>query len=320
MHPPKKYLILILISYLIIGFFTSCSKTTTTTTTSPTNYYKTENVIIIVMDGARYSETWGEPTHSLIPSIANNIAPKGVINNNFRNNGTTSTSPGHLAICSGQYYNLNNGGGQLPPFPTMFQYFNEKYPTKNSWIITSKDKLEVLANTSHTSYNNLHLPNTNCGINGMGSGYRADDITLNVVLNVFNTQHPNLTLINFREPDFTAHSNDSIGYIKQISNVDSLINIIFNFVENDSIYNGTTSIFITNDHGRHDNLNGGFAGHGDSCEGCRHLLFCAYGPDFKENVVINTPREQIDIAVTIAEILSFNLPNTNGQIMQELFK
>jgi len=80
------------------------------------------------MDGARYSETWGEPNQILIPNIANNIAPKGVINTYFRNNGATSTNPGHLAICSGKYYNINNSGAELPPFPTMFQYFNEKYP------------------------------------------------------------------------------------------------------------------------------------------------------------------------------------------------
>ncbi len=272
------------------------------------------------MDGARYTETWGLPNQALIPNLANNIAPKGVINTNFRNNGATFTSPGHLAICSGQYFNLNNGGGQLPPFPTMFQYFNEKYPTKNSWIITSKDKLEVLGNTSDTNYNNLYLPNTNCGINGLGTGYRTDNITLDVALSVFNNQHPNLTLINFREPDFTAHTGDSLGYIQQIKNVDSLINIIFNFIENDPIYNGTTTIFITNDHGMHNNNNGGFSYHGDSCEGCRHILFAAYGPDFKENEIINTPYEQIDIATTIGEILSFELPNTNGQVMYELFK
>ncbi len=310
------YLFIISVSLII----SSCSKTTPKETITPTTSYKTKNIIVIVMDGARYSETWGLQNQSLIPNIANNIAPKGVINTNFRNNGPTWTSPGHLAICSGQYYNLNNGGGELPPFPTMFQYFNKEHPSQNSWLITSKDKLEVLANTSDSSYNNLYLANTNCGVNGLGTGYRKDSITLDVALSVFANEHPNLTLINFREPDNTAHAGDSLGYIQQISNVDSLINIIFNFVENDPIYNGTTSIFITNDHGRHDNQSGTFWNHGDNCEGCRHILFAAYGPDFKQNEIINTPYEQIDIAKTISELLIFNLPNSSGKVMTDLFK
>jgi hypothetical protein len=309
----------VLIALIILSFLGfSCSKPNDTLISAKS--YKTKNVIVIVMDGARYSETWGLPNQTLIPNISNNIASKSVINTNFWNNGSTYTSPGHLAICSGQYENLNNYGGQLPTIPTMFQYFNEKYPLKISWIIASKDKLEVLANTSESSYNNLFLPNTSCGINGLGSGYRTDSLTLDFALNTFTNQHPNLTLINFREPDFTAHTNDSIGYIQQIKNVDSLINIVFNFIENDPIYKGTTSLFITNDHGRHDDLTGNFAGHGDNCEGCRHILFAAYGPDFKEGVIINTLYEQIDIATTISQMLDFPLPNSNGQIMTDLFK
>ena len=49
-------------------------------------------------------------------------------------------------------------------------------------------------------------------------------------------------------------------------------------------------------------------------------MFFASGPDFKKNVIINTPYEQIDIAATISEILDFPLPNSNGQVMTELFE
>ena len=272
------------------------------------------------MDGARYSETWGEVNKVNIPSIANAIAPNGIINTNFYNNAYTWTSPGHLAICSGKYYNLNNGGTELPPFPTIFQHFNKAYPTKKSWIITSKDKLEVLANTSDTSFNNQYMPYTNCGISGLGSGYRDDSTTLVNAINILTSFHPNLVLINFREPDFTAHQNDYHGYNNKIQTVDSMISIIYSFVENDPIYKGKTTVFITNDHGRHDDFNGGFSGHGDNCEGCKHILFCTYGPDFKQNEILNIYHEQIDIAPTIAKLLNFEIPKGNGKIMIDLFK
>jgi Metalloenzyme superfamily len=306
--------ILLFSSFLL---FFSCKKSKVSEVKTP---FLTKNVIVVIMDGARYSETWGEANHSYIPNISNNLAPKGIINTSFYNLGFTWTSPGHLAICSGKYYNLNNGGSELPPFPNMFQYYNKTYPNNNSWIITSKDKLEVLANTSDTFYNGLYQPNTDCGVSGLGSGYRNDSITLNVALNKLTSDHPQLALINFREPDFIAHSADTLGYLNQIHKVDSFINILFSFIENDPIYKGNTTLFVTNDHGRHDNQNGGFQNHGDACDGCSHMFLYAYGPDFKKNTTVNIPREQIDIAPTIAKLLYFNIPNSDGKVMTELFK
>jgi hypothetical protein len=298
-----------------IVFIFSCHK--------PNTYWKeyiTENVIIIVMDGARYSETWGDTNHTHIPNLSNNIAPFSVTGSNFYNDGFTWTTPGHLAILSGKYYNLNNGGGELPPFPTIFQYFNKSYPNKNSWLITSKDKLEVLTNTSDVNFNNLYLANTDCGINGLGTGYREDSVTFHNTINILSTEQPNLVLINFKDPDSWGHANNWANYIESIEKTDDYVYQLFNFIQNSTHYSNKTTIFITNDHGRHDDLNGGFVGHGDSCEGCRHLMFFAYGPDFYQNQIVNSHYEQIDIATTIAELLHFHLPNSDGQVMGELFK
>ncbi len=309
---------LILLSLILIGL-NSCSKKDAISNPQPEAYF-TKKVILIVMDGARYSETWGDSEHQYIPYLSNNIAPKGCVSNVFYNNGPTYTSPGHLAMLSGQYYNLNNGGAELPPFPSIFQYFNKTYPNKSSWLIASKDKLEVLTNTSDTSYNNMYLANTDCGISGLGSGYREDSVTLYNSLNILSTNKPDLTLINFRNPDYTAHANDSLGYLNQIQVIDSFINEIFNFIETDPSYKNKTTIFITNDHGRHDELNGGFQNHGDNCEGCRHIMFFAYGPDFYRGRNINTHYELINIAPTISELIGFELPNSNGLVMWNLFK
>ena len=62
--------------------FTTCERVEI----SPADY-ETRNVIIIVMDGARYSETWGDPTHQFIPRMAHEMADQGIIYTHFRNNG-----------------------------------------------------------------------------------------------------------------------------------------------------------------------------------------------------------------------------------------
>jgi hypothetical protein len=272
------------------------------------------------MDGARYTETWGEANHAYIPHISGDISPKGVTLTQFYNNGNTFTSPGHLALISGRYYNLDNSGSELPPFPTIFQYFLQNHPSKSAWLIASKDKLEVLANTVDSAYNNQFMPSTDCGVNGLGSGYRSDSITLHKAMDVLSNERPNLLVVNFREPDYTGHTGDSLRYLSKIQEVDSLIHEIHLFIENDPFYQNRTTLFITTDHGRHDAQNGGFSGHGDQCNGCKHLIFCTYGPDFKSNHISDVNYEQTDLAQTIAELLRFNLPQSEGKIMKDLFK
>jgi len=39
--------------------------------------FETENVIVIVADGMRYSESWGDSTHQYIPRMANDLSGLG---------------------------------------------------------------------------------------------------------------------------------------------------------------------------------------------------------------------------------------------------
>ena len=87
--------------------------------------YETENVIVIVMDGPRFSETWGDTSHQNIPRMANDLAQLGVINEQFYSYGQTFTIPGHTAIASGFYEDINNGGEEFPQNPSIFQLWRE---------------------------------------------------------------------------------------------------------------------------------------------------------------------------------------------------
>jgi len=197
---------------------------------------------------------------------------------------------------------------------------NDSIPKESAWIITSKDKLAVLGNCKNPNWKDQYLPSLDCGINDIGSGYRHDTITLARFFNVMSEHHPKLTLLAFREPDFSGHTNYWGDYLQAIRNTDEYIYRVWDYIQNDPYYSGTTTLFITNDHGRHlDTVSAGFQAHGDGCEGCRHLNFFAYGPDFKE-VVIDSKRELIDIPATIAEILQFSPEYIEGEIMYELFE
>lgn len=283
-------------------------------------HYNTEYVIVVVIDGSRYTETWGQPNHLFIPNQSA-LSYEGVTFSDFSNDGPTYTVPGHTAITTGYYQGINNNGQEFPDKPSIFQALREKHGISmdKTWIITSKDKLEVLANTNNLSWQNKYMPSTDCGVNGNGSGYRHDTITLKRCFEIFDQHHPKLTLINFREPDYSAHQSDWPKYLSGITNTDQYVQQIWDYIQNDPIYKDKTTLLITNDHGRHsDGISGGYSSHGDKCQGCKRISLLALGPDFPKDSVVSAHYNQADIASTIAELLHFNLNKSEGKKISEL--
>ena len=189
--------------------------------------YQTKNVIVVVVDGLRYSEGWGDLTHQYIPRMAEILSKDGVVNTHFYNLGDTYTSAGHTSLTTGIYQSIDNSGTELPDNPSFFQYWNQVYDNdqRKSWVITSKDKLAVLADCKNPYWNGQFTPSANCGVDGLGvgSGYREDSLTLKIALKILSEDHPNLVLINFRDPDYSAHTGNWISYIKGIRTTDEYV-------------------------------------------------------------------------------------------------
>ncbi len=285
--------------------------------------YQTQNVIILVIDGPRYSETWGDPLRMNIP-VRDSLSAYGVLLTNFRNQGATYTIPGHTAICTGNYQSIANDGSQLPDYPSFFQEWLKSTNDVNTkcCIVGSKDKLRVLSNCLYPDYQNQYRPFINCGVNGDGTGgYRADSITLEIALQALSANQPKLMLIAFKDPDYFGHQSDSVGYINAIRKTDQYVGMIWNYIQNSSNYKDKTTLIVTNDHGRHlEGIPGGYTSHGDNCEGCRHIEFFALSPDFKSNIALNTSYNQLDISATIKEMLHFPFNTGKGEVMVDLFK
>lgn len=286
--------------------------------------YQTKNAVIIVMDGARYTETWGDSTHTNIPRIANDIAPYAVVNTSFYNDGPTYTLAGHSALSTGYYGEINNSGTENPSHPSVFQYFNRSVNAKQnlSWIVASKDKISVLSDCTDPSWKHAFTPSYNCGTTGSGTGcgYRNDSLTCLKAEEILSTQHPRLMLVNFQEPDGSGHSGDWRAYTSAIKKTDQYIYQLWSYLQQDKFYKSSTAIFITNDHGRHtDGVQGGFSNHGCPCDGCRHVFFIATGPDFKKATVINHHYDLVDISTTIASLLGFPF-TSEGEVMTEILR
>ncbi len=282
---------------------------------------RTQNIVIVVIDGPRYSETW-DNTPGLIPFMSGKLRSKGTFFSNFLNDGPTYTNPGHVAITTGVNQVLDNYGDELPANPSIFQYWLKKTgkPPTSAWVVASKDKLQILADTKDSLWHSSFNPETNCGVAGPGTGYRADSLTLKVAKDILATHKPNIMLINFMEPDGFAHAGNWEYYLRGIARSDRYIKELWDYLRKDKHYKKKTALLITNDHGRHlDGVQNGFIDHGDNCAGCQKISLLAVGPDFKKRHVIDQLHRLEDIPVTIAPILGVHLEKAQGQVVMDLY-
>jgi hypothetical protein len=283
--------------------------------------FKTENVIVVVIDGPRYSETWGVAP-GLIPFMAGTLKEKGVFFSDFQNEKFTYTNSGHAAITTGVNQEIDNFGNELPANPSYFQYWLKATgkPATSAWLVMSKDKLDILANTQDSLWHGQFTPSLNCGIDGPGTGYRADSLTLLEAKKILGQHRPNLMLINFMEPDGYAHAGNWDFYLRGISRSDTYVNQLWEYLQNDEFYKNKTTLLITNDHGRHLNdVENGWVDHGDLCEGCRHISLLAVGPDFKKGATITEKYTLVDIPVTISPLIGVKMDKAHGQVIRSIF-
>jgi predicted AlkP superfamily pyrophosphatase or phosphodiesterase len=285
--------------------------------------FKTKYVVVLVIDGARYSETFGDSLAKYTPNLQHLLKQLGVCYSHFYNQGPTFTIAGHTAITTGFYQKISNAGNSFPKKPSFFYYhmLQNRSDKLANWIFSGKGKLEVLTTNKSKKTTNEYKPMSYCGELGNSADYGSDNTTWEKVKDVFVNHSPTLSLINLLEADATAHQNDWEGYVNGIKNSDQKALELWQLIQSNPLMKNKTTLFITNDHGRH--LNGikdGFVNHGDGCMGCRHIMFLAIGPDFKKNVVMDTPAQLIDISTTVASLLHFSMPTSKGRVLNELFE
>ncbi len=299
--------------------FVKCEPALTTPETDTANTaskYKTSNVVIVVIDGPRFRETWGDPSKRHIPFFANELAAVGIHHNRFYNCGATYTTSGHAAITTGSYQWMANDGSEIPYYPSIFQLWlkESRMSSSKALVVTSKQKLGVLADCVSPALRGKFNPM-------VAVADREDRETLSTALELMKQFQPRITLIHFRGPDLYGHANEWSSYLQSIEETDNYSYQIWRFLQQDPFYKDVTTMMVTNDHGRHNNnVRDGFVSHGDFCEGCMHINFFATGPDFHSNLVINKPRQSVDIAPTIAELMGFKHQTFTGSVMWELIK
>jgi len=283
--------------------------------------YKTKNVIIVSMDGVRYSETFGDPKRELIPNVSK-LEKEGTLFSQCFNTGVTITRQGHSTIATGTWQDVPLAGPRQT-MPTVGEYARNElgWGPADCWVIFGKGMYSYAHYSSFPTYGEKYAPSF---VISIGENNVEDDKkVLAKVLEVMESDKPKLLFINFGVTDHTAHTNKWELYTEAIQNCDLMVGKLWEKVQSTPGYQNSTTLVFTTDHGRHsdkpDQLKGGFAHHGDACPGCQHVFLLIIGPDANRGVVVDRRVLQIDVAPTVGELLGFQTPLAEGSVLADCF-
>jgi hypothetical protein len=151
--------------------------------------------------------------------------------------------------------------------------------------------------------------------------HRSDAITFQYALEYLKRERSRVTFISFDETDTNAHAGNYDGYLNAAHAIDSMINLVWQWVQSQDDYKDKTTLLITTDHGRGKGKNT-WKNHRLLACGSRHIWFAALGPDtppFGE-MKFKSKYYQHQLAKTIAAFLglSYNPKKPVGEVVQTM--
>jgi hypothetical protein len=243
-----------------------------------------QNVVVVIIDGARYSETFGDTARTYIPRMGQ-LALEGAYIDPFYNDNFTYTSRAIPALWCGSWTDIEyldyEGISTLATIqPTLFEYYRKQKaaPAEQCYYVI-KFITSLWLPSFHQEYGPPYWPI----YHSTGS---TDEDVLTEALWVMETHHPQYLWVYLADVDTYGHSGNWANYTGAIRTADSAVAVIWDAIQTDSLYADNTTLLVTNDHGRHDDAHGGFRGHGDGCDGCRQIMFLALGPRIRPNFVL----------------------------------
>ncbi|RLD37905.1 MAG: hypothetical protein DRI74_05450 [Bacteroidetes bacterium] len=276
-----------------------------------------DKVMIVIIDGARYTETFGDMSKTYIPKMWD-LAEDGTIIDNFENDKYTYTSRAIPALWCGawtdvQSVNYQGSNTSYAVLPTIFEYYRKQknMPADECFYI-----LKYIPDLWLPSFDADYGPDYWPQFHSVGANDR--DVATQAQL-VIDNYHPHFMLVYLADVDHAGHSGIWTEYTSAIQIADSIVDVLWKKLQSDPFYENSTTLIVTNDHGRHDDQHGGFQGHGCSCDGCRHIQFLAVGPDIRKNFVSSQYHNIPDMAVTASYILGVEPTKATGNIIQEIF-
>ncbi len=154
----------------------------------------------------------------------------------------------------------------------------------------------------------LSLLNDMQFITNKPSGVRPDVITYFAAREYLKEYKPKVLYIAFDETDHWAHEGMYDQYIGSAHAEDAMIRDLWNLLQSLPQYKNKTSLLVTVDHGRGDEIKSNWKHHGKRIPEAHEIWLAAIGPDIKPMGEVRTSMQlyQRQLATTIAKLLGFD--------------
>jgi hypothetical protein len=296
-----------------------------------------KNLFIIVMNGVRYDDAFGDKNHLYIDNIWNKLRPLGTICTRFKNSELTFPIPSQMSLLTGVWHVFKNPRSERirPAFPTLFEYWNSAGNNSGNscYFASNNDRFEILTCSNHAEFGAAYAP--------VFEASKEDEANENAIYEKamphILEKHPSFVYLSLgsgvgggTEDDLKGHEcqikgqKDACGgaellnlYYESIIAMDAIVYDLWFRIQKDEIYKDKTVFMVLSDHGRHTDDYHGF---GDKCRGCKQLYLLVVGPGIKKNFVSKRERTLIDICRTVGVLFTMPTPYAKGNVMKELFE
>ena len=144
--------------------------------------------------------------------------------------------------------------------------------------------------------------------------YRIDLLTYFAAREYLKAYKPKVLYLAFAETDNYAHEGEYDQYLKSAHAEDDMIRDLWTTIQSIPEYHNKTTLLITSDHGRGDQIREQWRDHGVKIADAGHIWIAVIGPDIKAKGLVktNSPLYQKQIAPTLAALLGFHFVPDRG--------
>jgi hypothetical protein len=322
---------------LLVLLFSMTFAPVTAGNTSATGKPKSDNLFIIVMNGVRYNDAFGDKNHLYIDNIWNKLRPLGTICTRFKNIELTFPIPSQMSLLTGVWHVFENPLSETvsPAFPTLFEYWNKN--SKNSgnscYFASNKEIYNILSFSNQKDFGKTYAP----VFAATSDSAASENAVYEQVMPYLLEHHPSFVYLSLGSAggggtadDLHADEcalpgqKDACGggallnlYYESIILMDGIVYDLWDRIQQDETYKDNTVFLVLTSHGRHTD---DFHGFGDKCKGCTQLNLLAIGPGIKKDFVSKRQRTLIDVCRTMGYYFGIPTPKAKGNVMKELFE
>jgi len=286
-------------------------------------------------------KTLEEKRKKLMPFFWSTLVEKGQIYGNRTKNSFVNLTnkmvfsyPGYNEILTGQAddEHITSNSKIYNENVTILETLNQQPQYKNkvaafaSWdvfpYIINDKRSGVPVNAGYMNATGNHLTEREIFLNEtqrqapiIWESVRLDMFTHHYAKEYIKKNHPKIVYIAYGETDDFAHGGLFDMYIKSLHTTDTMIEDLWNYVQNDAFYKDNTYFIITTDHGRGvgAELESLWTSHGKDVKQANETWLAVLGPNIEaKGEIENSPQIYTNqIAETILKIIGVDSKESN---------